>query len=433
MVSHRRRQGRRVPALTAFAATAVLLGVAGLTAAPAGATPVIPNGPSSSAAALSPGLYVQVVDGMIRVANGGGSQLFGAGQFGFLPSTTVPPVVVPTNPGLVFAPPPSFLPPAAQSAAASAAEAAATASATARALAQTAESTRGTADAARARADTAASSSTAAAAAQQAARDAKDLADQGLQYSQEQLADAQAALDALATDSPGYDDAVAAVAQAEAAVAAADERVTTTGNALEAAIAAASTAADAASTAADDFTAASAAAEAAAQRAAEAAGAARDLVRTTPAAVPPAVPSPTEGTTPTVPISSGQDIILLAAGFQPGTPVAFGIYSSPLAVAPVTVDPQGFAAASFQVPASFSGAHSLVAVGAGTDGLQRILRLDLTVTAAATPVGVTSTSTAALAATGVDATGPALLAAGALVIGAALAVVAGSRRRRRAA
>ena len=57
---------------------------------------------------LNPGLYVQVLDGMINVSNGGGAQNFAAGQFGFTPGFTQPPVILPSNPGLQFTPPPSF-------------------------------------------------------------------------------------------------------------------------------------------------------------------------------------------------------------------------------------------------------------------------------------------------------------------------------------
>ena len=63
-----------------------------------------PPNPSS----LNPGLYVQVLDGMINVSNGGGTQNFAAGQFGYTPSFTQPPVILPSNPGLQFTPPPSF-------------------------------------------------------------------------------------------------------------------------------------------------------------------------------------------------------------------------------------------------------------------------------------------------------------------------------------
>jgi FecR protein len=57
---------------------------------------------------LNPGLYVQVLDGMIQVSNSGGSQNYSAGQFGFTPGYQQPPVILPNNPGIQFAPPPSF-------------------------------------------------------------------------------------------------------------------------------------------------------------------------------------------------------------------------------------------------------------------------------------------------------------------------------------
>jgi hypothetical protein len=66
------------------------------------------NMPAPSPGGLSPGLYVQVLDGMIHLTNGGGTQNFAAGQFGYTPSFQQPPVIVPSNPGLQFTPPPSF-------------------------------------------------------------------------------------------------------------------------------------------------------------------------------------------------------------------------------------------------------------------------------------------------------------------------------------
>jgi hypothetical protein len=72
---------------------------------PPGSPPGLPVGP---APALPPGLHVAVLEGMIVVANAGGMQNFPAGQFGFTPSMTAPPVIVPHNPGLLFAPPPIF-------------------------------------------------------------------------------------------------------------------------------------------------------------------------------------------------------------------------------------------------------------------------------------------------------------------------------------
>lgn len=63
---------------------------------------------SPGSGGLAPGLYVQVLDGMIHLTNSGGTQNFSAGQFGYTPSFTQPPVILPNNPGLKFTPPPTF-------------------------------------------------------------------------------------------------------------------------------------------------------------------------------------------------------------------------------------------------------------------------------------------------------------------------------------
>ena len=56
-----------------------------------------------------PGLFVQVLDGVINLTNGGGTQSFMAGQFGFTPSNMTPPLLVPKNPGISFTLPTTFL------------------------------------------------------------------------------------------------------------------------------------------------------------------------------------------------------------------------------------------------------------------------------------------------------------------------------------
>jgi len=56
----------------------------------------------------APGLYVQVLDGLIHVTNPSGSSNFAAGQFGYTPNFRQPPVIVPQNPGILFLPPPAF-------------------------------------------------------------------------------------------------------------------------------------------------------------------------------------------------------------------------------------------------------------------------------------------------------------------------------------
>ena len=78
--------------------------------APQAAHPLLlaENDAGSSNGGLNPGLYVQVLDGMINVKNNGGSQNYSAGQFGFTGGFQQPPVILPNNPGLQFNPPPSF-------------------------------------------------------------------------------------------------------------------------------------------------------------------------------------------------------------------------------------------------------------------------------------------------------------------------------------
>lgn len=62
----------------------------------------------SPTSARAPGLYVQVLDGLIHVTNPSGTSNFAAGQFGFTPSFRQPPLVLPVNPGIPFTPPPVF-------------------------------------------------------------------------------------------------------------------------------------------------------------------------------------------------------------------------------------------------------------------------------------------------------------------------------------
>lgn len=64
--------------------------------------------PAASTPVLPPGLYVQVIDGLINVSNKGGSTNFAAGQFGFTPTPIQAPVVLPKNPGLQFTLPQAF-------------------------------------------------------------------------------------------------------------------------------------------------------------------------------------------------------------------------------------------------------------------------------------------------------------------------------------
>ena len=72
--------------------------------------PSLPTAQAPSGVARAPGLYVQVLDGLIHVTNPAGTQNFAAGQFGFTPSFKQPPVILPANPGMQFTPPPAFTP-----------------------------------------------------------------------------------------------------------------------------------------------------------------------------------------------------------------------------------------------------------------------------------------------------------------------------------
>jgi hypothetical protein len=96
----------------AGAAVADGSGVAGL---PLGDTTFVAQYVNSTAGAapktptlLGPGLHVFVNDGMIFLANQGGSVDFSAGQFGYVPNKSLPPTLVPRDPGMRFSPPPSF-------------------------------------------------------------------------------------------------------------------------------------------------------------------------------------------------------------------------------------------------------------------------------------------------------------------------------------
>jgi hypothetical protein len=71
------------------------------------------NTGANGSSGLPPGLYVQVLDGAIHLSNPAGTQNFAAGQFGYTSSIKQPPVIVPSNPGIQFSPPPAFSSPSA--------------------------------------------------------------------------------------------------------------------------------------------------------------------------------------------------------------------------------------------------------------------------------------------------------------------------------
>jgi hypothetical protein len=97
--------GKRNPANMRVATPSATIGIRGTTFQ---ADIVPPAGSGGGGGGLAPGLYVQVSDGMIILQNQGGSQIFNAGQFGYVPSFNAPPVILPNNPGVQFTPPASF-------------------------------------------------------------------------------------------------------------------------------------------------------------------------------------------------------------------------------------------------------------------------------------------------------------------------------------
>ncbi len=64
--------------------------------------------PNISGQPLADGLHVDVASGAIVLRNNTGEQLISAGQFGFAPSSVLPPVVVPPSEGVQVTMPPSI-------------------------------------------------------------------------------------------------------------------------------------------------------------------------------------------------------------------------------------------------------------------------------------------------------------------------------------
>ncbi|WP_186307967.1 hypothetical protein [Paraburkholderia sp. BCC1884] len=56
--------------------------------------------PTPTGSTLQNGLYVDVSQGAVIVSNTGGQQIFQVGQFGYVASSTTPPVVVPPSQGV---------------------------------------------------------------------------------------------------------------------------------------------------------------------------------------------------------------------------------------------------------------------------------------------------------------------------------------------
>lgn len=92
--------------LSAFVAPAMAATFVAAYVNPQAPGPAAPGGAQAPTAA--PGLYVQVIDGAVSLSNKGGSQPISAGQFGYTASPATPTVIMPKNPAVQFAPPPTF-------------------------------------------------------------------------------------------------------------------------------------------------------------------------------------------------------------------------------------------------------------------------------------------------------------------------------------
>ncbi|WP_348789223.1 putative Ig domain-containing protein [Leifsonia sp. NPDC080035] len=90
----------------------------------------------------------------------------------------------------------------------------------------------------------------------------------------------------------------------------------------------------------------------------------------------PAVPIVADGPLGGVPSTAvpGQSLTVTASGFAADSPVTFGIYSTPVVVAQVDADVNGVATATIVIPAGYTGAHTLLAIGTAPDGSERVLR-----------------------------------------------------------
>lgn len=127
--------------------------------------------------------------------------------------------------------------------------------------------------------------------------------------------------------------------------------------------------------------------------------------------------------TPKAATAPGQQMELVAEGFEPGETVAFYLHSDPVFLGTAVADENGVARLLADIPADVpAGAHTVIATG-GTSGRWATLPVELAVPAAAAPVAAAAPS-GDLAATGAQA---GLLMAGAwtlLLAGGALVVVA---------
>ncbi|MCU1513658.1 MAG: hypothetical protein JWO10_748, partial [Microbacteriaceae bacterium] len=123
-------------------------------------------------------------------------------------------------------------------------------------------------------------------------------------------------------------------------------------------------------------------------------------------------------------VAAGSKVSVAGTGFAPSTTYSIELHSSPVVLGTVTTSASGALSSSFAIPADTAvGAHQLVAYDPNGNA---VATADLTVTAAPQPAAAP-----ALAATGAGFVAPiGLGAAGALLLGLALLLVALRRRHR---
>jgi hypothetical protein len=102
---------------------------------------------------------------------------------------------------------------------------------------------------------------------------------------------------------------------------------------------------------------------------------------------------------------AGTQLDVGADGFAPGATVTFGIYSVPLVLATALADASGTARATVTIPSTFTGQHTIAAIGIAPDGSERFLRSAVTVAAPTAAADAAADAAAAAEAAHIASTG----------------------------
>ena len=135
------------------------------------------------------------------------------------------------------------------------------------------------------------------------------------------------------------------------------------------------------------------------------------------------------GTVP-LPVSEavpGQGIPFKLGGFKPGSHVIVQIHSVVQTLGEFDADSAGFISGTLEVPAGFSGAHSITFSGVDASGKLRVISSPITVTASGSGAGA-SGGGSSLPLTGAEVAVAAMVGAGLLGAGGAT-LFAGRKRR----